>query len=81
VNGTVMMRFMVDTTGRVDMTTVRDEWPSDQPRLSGQKAAYYREFLQAASDALASAQYKPATRGGCKFRQRAYQPFTFRIGG
>jgi len=81
VNGTVMMRFMVDTTGRVDMSTVQDEWPGDRPRLTGQKAVYYREFLQAARGALAEARYKPATRGGCKIRQRAYQPFTFRMGG
>jgi hypothetical protein len=80
VSGRVMMRFMVDTTGRVDMTTVRDEWASDLPRPSGQKAVYYREFLRAARDALAEARYKPATRGGCKFRQQAFAPFTFTIG-
>jgi hypothetical protein len=78
--GTLILKFVVDTTGRVDMRTVRDVWPSDRPRLTGELGAYYKAFLAAATHALRDARYEPARIGGCPVRQLVQQPFAFKLG-
>lgn len=77
--GTVFLQFVVDTTGRVDLRTVRDVWPPDRPRLTGELGDHYKEFLAAATRALGAARYEPAQLGGCRVRQMVQQPFEFRL--
>ena len=75
--GRVILQFVVDTTGRADMSTLRDIWPSDKPRLEGRLGSYYASFVKAARTAIAKSTYDPARIGGCKVRQVVQQPFTY----
>lgn len=77
--GGVLLQFVVDTTGRVDLRTVRDLWPPDRPRLTGALGDHYNAFLAAARRALDAARYEPAQIGGCRVRQLVQQPFDFRL--
>ena len=79
VVGTVILQFIVDTTGRADVSTLRDVWPADRPRLTGELAGYYREFISAVRRALVDARYTPARIGGCPVRQLVRQPFSFKM--
>ena len=77
--GTVILRFTVDSTGHVVRGTVREQWPDDRPRLGGDLGRYYRDFLKSAMQSLASAQFAPALVGGCAVRQVAQMPFEFEL--
>ena len=77
VEGTVVLQFIVDSTGRVATKTIEDRWPADRPRPSGQLAEHYRAFLNAVRWGLSAARYQPATLGGCAVPQLVEQPFSF----
>lgn len=78
--GTVVLQFVVDTSGRADTTTFRDIWPGDRPRPTGASAAYYNGFLDTARRSIATARFRPARIGRCAVRQVVWEPFTFDIG-
>jgi hypothetical protein len=80
VEAVVVVEFVVDTTGHVDVGTIKDRWPADRPRLRGELGAYYRTFLRTVSSALEDARFEPARIGGCPVRQRARMPFVFKLG-
>jgi len=65
--GRVQATFVVDTTGRVDMTSVH-VLASDDP-----------EFSESVRNALGEMRFRPATRGGRAVRQLVEQRFNFRI--
>jgi protein TonB len=65
--GRVVATFVVDTTGRVEMTSVQ-VLASDDP-----------EFSESVRTALGEMQFRPATRGGRPVRQLVEQRFNFRI--
>jgi TonB family protein len=65
--GHVQATFVVDTTGRVDMASVR-VLESDDP-----------EFSASVRTALGEMRFRPATRGGKAVRQLVEQRFNFRI--
>jgi TonB family protein len=65
--GRVQATFVVDTTGRVDMTSVQ-VLASDDP-----------EFTESVRTALGEMRFRPAARGGRAVRQLVEQRFTFRI--
>jgi TonB family protein len=65
--GRVHATFVVDTTGRVDMTSVR-VLASDDP-----------EFTASVRTALGEMRFRPAARKGRAVRQLVEQRFTFRI--
>jgi TonB family protein len=67
IEGRVHATFVVDATGRVDMTSVR-VLESDDP-----------EFSESVSAALAEMLFRPAKRGGRAVRQLVEQRFNFRI--
>ena len=73
----VIMQFIVDTTGRVDPSSISDIWPADRPRLTGELGEYYRDFVIAVRAGLSSARYVPARVGGCPLRKMVTQPFHF----
>jgi periplasmic protein TonB len=68
IEGAVTMRFVVDTTGRVELGTVQVVH-SD-----------HALFERAVRDALAAARYIPAEVGARRVRQLVEQAFEFRIG-
>jgi TonB family protein len=65
--GRVHATFVVDTTGRVDMSSVH-VLASDDP-----------EFTESVRTALGEMRFRPATRGGRAVRQLVEQRFNFRI--
>lgn len=78
--GTVILQFVVDTAGRVDQDTIREQWPADRPRLTGELGKHYEAFLAAARRSLNETDFEPALVGGCVVRQLAQMPFHFMIG-
>jgi TonB family protein len=65
--GMVQAIYVVDTTGRVDTTTIQVE-RSDDPR-----------FTASVRTALGQMRFRPARRGGKTVRQLVEQRFSFRI--
>jgi len=65
--GTVEAEFVVDTTGRVDLSTVRI------------LASTHWEFANSVRDALPGMLFRPAWRGVRKVRQLVGQRFAFRL--
>jgi len=75
--GTVVLDFVVDGAGRVDPASVREIWPPDRPRLTGELGRFYDAFVRAATRGLAAARYEPMRVGGCPVRSRARQEFVY----
>jgi TonB family protein len=67
VEGHVQATFVVDTTGRVDPTSVQ-VLESDEPR-----------FSESVRTALSEMRFRPASRGGRAVRQLVEQRFNFRV--
>jgi protein TonB len=65
----VLVQFVVDTTGRAEVSSLRFLAYSD------------RGFARAVYDALPQLRFEPAELGGRKVRQLVQQPFTFTIEG
>lgn len=74
---TIILRFVVDSTGRAKPGTARDQWPEGRPRPRGELAQFYRLFVRSAVESLADAQFVPALIGGCAVDQVAEMPFVF----
>jgi TonB family protein len=69
VSGCVLARFVVDTTGRADRSTLRFDAYSDSA------------FARAVFNALPLMRFVPAERHGRKVRQLVRQPFGFQLSG
>jgi len=67
IDGRVLVRFVVDTTGRIDMSSV------------AVVASTHELFTRAVRDALPSFRFKPAEQGGHRVRALAEMPFEFQI--
>ncbi len=67
IEGAATMQFVVDSTGLIDMETVRVI------------AATHREFTQAVREAMPRMRFRPALRGTLAVRQLVEQPFKFAI--
>lgn len=65
VKGLVLAEFVVDTLGRVELSTI------------GVVSSTHPLFAHAVREALPAASYTPAQRGGRRVRQLVYQPFDF----
>lgn len=79
IEGTVILQFIVDTTGRADLSTVRDVWSEDRARLTGESSDAYWAFFREARAGLGTVRYMPARIGGCPVPQLVEQPFSFAI--
>lgn len=79
-SGAVVASFEVDTSGRVDLRTFHDVWPSDTPRPQGWRADYYADFVNSVRATLPKYRFVPARYGGCRVRETVTQMFTFSIG-
>ena len=69
VEGEVLAQFVVDTTGRVDMSTFRALRATDEL------------FVQSVRRSLAQWKFVPAEAGGVKVRQLVQMPLTFKVRG
>jgi len=67
VEGSVEAEFVVDTTGRVDLTTIKI------------LSSTHEDFSASVQTALAGALFRPAWRNLRKVRQLVHQRFAFRI--
>ncbi len=67
IEGAVESEFVVDTTGIVDLTSVRILFATDPA------------FTRSVQDALYEMRFRPAIRGTQKVRQLVHQRFTFQI--
>lgn len=67
VDGEVLAQFVVDTTGRVDMSTFRALQATDEL------------FVQSVRRALAKWKFLPAEAGGVKVRQLVQMPLSFKV--
>lgn len=76
----VEVTFVIDTSGRVDKSTITDTRPGMVARLTGERARRYKAFFDASVKALESTRYEPARIGGCPVRQRQAQRFEFKFG-
>ena len=79
VQGTLVMQFVVDTTGAPVERTVRDLWPDKRPRMTPDQFQWYNAFLREVKRGLSESEYRPARIGGCAVPQLVQQPFDFRI--
>lgn len=67
VDGEVLAQFVVDTTGRVDMSTFRALQPTNEL------------FVNSVRHALAEWKFRPAEVEGRRVRQLVQMPLTFRV--
>lgn len=78
VEGTLIAGYVVDTTGRADMSTFEIVAPADKPERGGYIADYYDGFVESIRVAVRDAEFIPTRYGNCTVRQRIEQPFTFK---
>ena len=76
---TILLQFIVDTTGRADVSSVRDLWPKEKARLTGRDLEAYQSFLDETERALVKIEFNPAEIGGCPVKQLVQMPFTFAL--
>ena len=79
VGASIVMQFLVDSAGNVVASSMRDVWPKDRPRLTGEMETHYLSFVDAVRAALIQMKFEPAVIGGCKTAQLLQMPFTFTL--
>ncbi len=67
IEGSATLRFVIDSTGLVDLSTIRV------------MDATHQEFAKAVRDAMPRMRFKPAMRGASAVRQLVEQPYKFEI--
>lgn len=75
--GTVLLTFLVDSTGHAVMSTVHDLWPKEKPRWSARDSSAYRSFLKETMQAIGRLEFVPARIGGCPVREFVQMPFVY----
>jgi hypothetical protein len=77
VTGQTITQFVVDTNGKAVMSTFRDVWPANKPRLSGALEGYYADFIRAVREGVAAETFSPAHTGSCITPQVVQLPVNF----
>jgi len=77
VNGYILTQFVVDTSGRAVMSTFKDLWPAENPRLSRTFEGYYAAFVRAVRKGVSEATFFPARVGSCVEPQIVQLPVAF----
>lgn len=77
VTGYLIAQFVVDTNGKAVMSTFKDLWPANQPRLSGSLQDYYSQFVNAVRDGVSTESFTPARVGSCTVPQTVQMPVAF----
>ena len=75
--GTVILQFIVDSTGHAQATTIRDLWPDARPRYTGAELEQYTRFVEASTKGVLRIEFVPARIGGCKVNQLVQMPFVY----
>lgn len=78
VEGRLIAGYVVDTTGRADLSTFEIVAPVEKPERGGYIADYYDGFVESIRVAVRNAEFTPLRYGNCAVRQYVEQPFTFR---
>jgi hypothetical protein len=78
VKGYIITRFVVDTSGKAIMSTFKDLWPADKPRLSGALDRDYTDFVMAVREGVSQQTFTPARVGSCPVPQIVQWPVEFR---
>ena len=76
---TIVVNFIVDSTGHAVDSTIKELWPKDKPRLKGRDQFEYESFLESTKRAIPSLEFVPASIGGCPVRQLVQMPFVFSL--
>jgi hypothetical protein len=76
---TIVLRFLVDSTGHAVPSTMLDEWPKDKPRPTGHDLTAYQSFLEQTERAVEKTEFIPAMVGGCPVKQLVREPFVFKF--
>lgn len=79
VTGTLVLQFIVDSSGVPVQESIRDLSPQSRPRLKGELARHYNNFLREVRFGLRQSRYNPARVGTCAVNQLVQQPFIFDI--
>ena len=80
MGATIIMQFLVDSVGSVVDSSIRDIWPKDKPRPTGEMGKHYESFVDAVRKVLPRFKFEPAVIGGCKTTQLVQMPFKFSLG-
>jgi hypothetical protein len=75
--GTVLLQFLVDTTGSAIQSSIHDLWPDEKPRLRGSDLQAYEEFVEESTARLKDLRFIPASAGGCRLVQLVQMPFVY----
>lgn len=81
VTGSLLLQFVVDSSGFAVPSTMRDMWPRGNPRLTGELGRYYDDFVEATKSAVARWQFYPAAVGSCHVNQTVQLPIQYKIPG
>jgi hypothetical protein len=81
VAGFLVMQFVVDTSGRAVPASIRDLWPANRPRLTGDQAQEYNAFVRSTTYWLEEIRFRPARIGTCRVKQLVQQPLAYKIPG
>ena len=76
---TIVLRFIVDSTGRAVDSTIEDLWPHDKPRLKGRDLDAYESFIESTKRWLPEMEFVPASIAGCPVKQLVQMPFVFTL--
>lgn len=77
VVATVILQFVIDTTGHAEPASITNLKPSPGSVDFPNALSYYGEFVEAARSAVLASTYHPGRRGGCLVAQLVQAPFTF----
>lgn len=73
----LVMRYVVDSTGRAERATIRDVWPAYEPQLTGYLARDYQAFVVSTKSAIAHWYFTPARVDSCPVKQIVQMPLRF----
>ena len=76
---TIVVNFIVDSTGHAIDSTITEVWPEGTPRLQGRKLSMFESFLDSVKRAIPALEFVPATIGGCAVNQLVRMPFVFQL--
>ena len=75
----LILQYVVDSTGRVDSRSIRALWPAGKPRLSGYDGEAYEAFVRSARSWAARLRFEPSRIGSCPVRKVVRHPLTWNI--
>lgn len=81
VIGSLLLQFVVDSSGFAVPSTMHDIWPKDKPRLTGDLGRYYDDFVEATKSTVVRWKFYPAAVGNCHVQQTVQLPVEYKFPG